>query len=289
MYRIFFLLFLVPLFACEEIFEVCDQYERSFSILNMNAGDGEIGFLLAEKYPQAVIVMTEQDIGIKNKLATALVEKCRKRRALKNIVIISAQINVSDAEDLSKCEHFDLVICSKSPKEMQLPKDISEEHVVNLLKEIASHVFIDNHLLPNTQKSLIEKKCLYREDHERLAFKLTKKLNCNYRKCPKTNEYHAVTICPGISLITYLTYRGVWPQIADVKAKLSNNNVKTAHQNATPWNVIISGEVLNFNLPPNEESKANLFAPNLWEIEDDLFKAKSKREMRELIETNYFD
>ncbi len=278
------------LFGKEEINQICDQYKRPFSILNLNAGDGELGIKLAKKYPHSVVVMTEQDIGIDKKLATALLKRIKDEQVGRNIVLLSGQINVNDAQSLAKCEHFDIVICSKSPYEMQLPKTVLPNDIIDLLKEIACHVFIEDKLIESSEKPFIEKSLLFRDLCMKTRFTQSfSKMNRNVT-CEKLNSTLAITKCPGISLIAFQAYRGLWPERTTLLAALSEKTTRQNFTLASLWNVIVSGEIIHIESFPNREEEYNdPLCPSLWEIQEEFFECTSKREIRSLVESNYFD
>ncbi len=287
-----FLLFLsiLPLFANEQLFMLCDRYERHFSVLALHAGDGELPLSLAKKYPHAVVVMTEQDLGIDHKAATLLLEKCKKAPELTNVVLLSGRINWADLQEISKSDHFDIVLLGKSPFDLHHPKHVTPENLIELLLKLSPHLFIKKTFYQSQETSYMENGLLFRPDHPNLTY------HCSFENCftfgnyLRSEETHGITKCPGLSLIAFLTYRGLWPDHDTIKNQLKDPSIYENYARATPWNTIISGQLINFNIPPNTAPfHTDPLSPTLWEIFDSLFACKSKREMREFIENHYFD
>ncbi len=290
MFRILIILAILPLCANDQLFEICDRYKRHFSILNLHADDGETAFLLAQKYPHAVIVMSEQDIGIDQKKASALLNKCKKGPQLPNLILLSGRLNIDDLMELSQSEHFDIILCGKSPYDLQYPNHITPKQLITHLLKLSSTLIIAEDLYPSEEKTDIEKGLLFRSDAPKITYTYSLEDCITYGNHFETEKIYGITKCPGISLIAFLAYRGIWPDPEGIKKQLKYHLISKNYPRATPWNTIISGEVINFNIPPNKAPySSDPLSPTLWEIFDLLFESKSKREMRELIQTNYFD
>lgn len=287
----FLLLPFVSLFCLDDtLIKFCDQYERPFSILDLYASDGELAFALAKKYPHATVILSSQDIGLKSKHASNLRKQCKERPELTNIVLLTAQINVSDAEKLASSEHFDLLLTEKSPEEMPIPKGTSTDYILQLLKQASTHLFIKGEHYSSNLHSHLTKHLLMRDGEVTKEYTVHPTRIDTLASKSGFGEAKRITRPPGITLLTYLTYRGIWPSRMMILQQLQDREVEQTYPLATPWNVFVTGTSLAFETPPQKEvALPDPLAPSLWEILDSLFECRSKHEFRELIEDRYID
>ena len=285
-----FLIFTCSLFSCETLFQFCDQFTRPFSILVLYPEDEHLCFTLARKYPQAVIIMVQQDIGIDNKKASALLEKCIKQKDLTNLILVSGQINAQDAREIVRCEHFDGIICPTTPFEMTIPLYLTTQEVIDLLLQASPNLFFKGQLYKNNKPTQIFKGLLFRAEAQNKEYAYSPSQMITYGQPISSSMQHGIAKCPGLSLISFLTFKGIWPDPQEIKKLLLCPEYKKFYPRATPWNTIISGNTLHFEIPPDKTLPTiDPLAPTLWEIFSPLFECRSKRELCDLIQFNYFD
>lgn len=267
----------ISLFASVAIEQLCDQYKRPFTILSIDADDGEQEILLAKQFEHATVVMTEKDRGIENKKATALVEKVKEIPRLDNIVILDCVMTAQNLELLATSEYFDIIITP------------SKENL-STLKKMSHYIICGGEWIDGNIKDKMERLPLFREHGPKTSYKISFNQIQSFEVSSKTPQTHAIMKCPGISLITFFALRGLYPEKIDIVSQLQNRSIRTYFKHATPWNTIVSGNQINFNTAPNRRTpKKNPKSPTLWEIWDEFFSCQSKREMQELIEERYLD
>lgn len=89
--------------GCYQIInDFLSQYNRPFTMLDIGAGQGDISFRAAAEYPESVFVMTEGK--------SQLLGLCKASASLSNIIFLNTDLTLQDAQRLSECEHFDVVL-----------------------------------------------------------------------------------------------------------------------------------------------------------------------------------
>lgn len=276
MYHLLFICFLLPLMAKPTIRDVCDQFARPFTLLHINADDDDTIFDLAKEYPQATFVYTQQNKGLKMHAATNLLNRAKSIPDLNNVVILNVNLNEANLCLLSTCEYFDVVI--------------TKEKNTDTINTLGQFIFLNEELLSQNDRDFIEKQLLFRDESVQKSYTLSETGMQTISYCARTKTTHAITKIPGISLISFQTFRGIYPENTDIINQLKNTQTKNWYKRATPWNTIISGKSINFEIAPDKTPlQKDTLCPTLYDLWDEFFTCKSKREMRELIENNYFD
>ena len=84
--------------------KVLEQYKRPFTVLDIGANLGYFSFRIAEDFPEATCVLIESKYG---KQLTQL----GKDNESNNVIILNNTVTADKLSNLSKCEHFDVVLC----------------------------------------------------------------------------------------------------------------------------------------------------------------------------------
>ncbi len=78
------------------------RYKRPITVLDIGAAQGYYSFRLAHDFPDATIVMIEED--------PYLQRICQLNSKLTNIVFLQKRISIDELIRLGECEHFDVVL-----------------------------------------------------------------------------------------------------------------------------------------------------------------------------------
>lgn len=89
---------------------VLQRYKRPFTLLDIGAAQGYFSIRAAESYPDSVFVMWEGSNSVYPKISKQLVSICALNRHLKNLIWLDNPLVLKDLNDISTCEHFDIVL-----------------------------------------------------------------------------------------------------------------------------------------------------------------------------------
>lgn len=85
------------------------QYKRSFTLLDIDAEQGEYSFNTAQDFPDSVCVMIEADSPGRPNKAEQLLSLCNTQQ-LHNILFLNKLFTANNLRHLSECEHFDVIL-----------------------------------------------------------------------------------------------------------------------------------------------------------------------------------
>jgi hypothetical protein len=184
---------------------------------------------------------------------------------LPNIILLESVVRSTDLQHLGECEHFDLVFsfCAVD-RAKSTWKDLIDavlklgDHL--LLEVMNTHVQAQNYLLQHGAHVIAtlsastiyyvacNKKTLKRKTWLRsLESKINIKSTFNEKKLVKKTPYHNTILTsdwqPGINLITFKMYHGVYPTTAMVKKALSAIEY-VWHNDWAMHNIIVQGDSL---------------------------------------------
>jgi SAM-dependent methyltransferase len=79
-----------------------ERYKRPFTVLDLGAFEGAFAFQIARDFPQSTVIAIEQD---------DLIVGEAKKANLPNVIVLQRKMSAEDIVSLSRCEHFDVVLC----------------------------------------------------------------------------------------------------------------------------------------------------------------------------------
>ncbi len=295
--------------------EVAKKYERPFTVLDLGAGEGYYSFRLAEEFPLATCVMVEKNKGLGDKIADKLLSLCNQNNKLQNIILLDKQLTINDIIKLGEVECFDIVLAMNfisyiRPTKQYLPVDI-----VNLIQKLGEEVIVE---LPITNKIYNkiykENKSTYQivtiDDAQYTSnlFFLNGKsqsyinqhwfsnADCKSVVVDSSKQRKAITVVldkapwvyqfyryGGITLVTYLTLNGVWPEREFVKEKLSQIDWRY-YSNILPWHIRLSGQNIEIEYINFYEGDKNYQERERFCL--DILNCKSQKEIADFIITN---
>ena len=295
--RYFFFLCLIvtlSLKSNEEVIKLIEKYERPITLLDLNAGDGRVSISLAEKFPASTIVMMEQNQGLGKKNAYDLFQNLRRNSHLKNTILLNNTLTYNDLLYLSKNEHIDLIVAINVLNQIRIPRNVSKETIMELL------INSTNELVVNLPENDDEYERILKEKYEYKTLYLNDEMQVYHieSECLKRNREEVLKRLPlsyesesglsilrcqrptGISLVTYLLFRGIWPSKEFIFNKLSNIEWSSL-ANMDPSKIRIQGDLIEFEtlaLPTKEKEgeKSKEFCLNL-------FDCQTKRAIREYL------
>lgn len=91
-----------PLERYEAIRNIVKEYKRPFTMLDIGAAQGYFSFKLGHEFKDSTFVLLEED--------KYLLKLCMLNTELDNIVFLNKRISIEEMENVSKCEHFDVVL-----------------------------------------------------------------------------------------------------------------------------------------------------------------------------------
>src|SRR3990167_10853245 len=98
----------------EERYKVIESmlknYKRPFTMLDIGAAQGYHSLMAAWQFPDSVFVMLEGNNNAYPKQGDSLLSICINNTQLNNIIHLNKSIYIEDLLNLSKCEHFDVVL-----------------------------------------------------------------------------------------------------------------------------------------------------------------------------------
>lgn len=93
----------------ESLIPILNKYKRPITILDLDADQGYLSYLIAKNYP-ATYVMIETDYNEKSKTTNQLENICKLNTSLSTIIVLKKRFSYLDLKRLGECEHFDLVL-----------------------------------------------------------------------------------------------------------------------------------------------------------------------------------
>jgi hypothetical protein len=242
-----------------------NQYTRPFTAIEIAACDGTYSLYLAKKYSEAVCVMIEGNELQGPAWGDLIFVNC-VRQKLSNIILMADVPRSADLQRLSECEHFDLVFsfCAIERAEFDWKSLIDAmlklgDHL--LLEVMNTQVQAQNYLLQCGAHAMVtlsvstiyyiacNKKTLKRKTWLRtLESKINIKSTFTEKKLIKKTPYHDNILTsnwkPGINLITFKMYHGVYPTTAMVKKALTSIEY-VWHNDWAMHNIIVQGDSLS--------------------------------------------
>lgn len=106
-----------------------ERYKRPFVTCDFGAFEGAMSFQIARDFPLATVIAIEQDDIIVGEA---------KKANLSNVIVLNRKMSAEDIVSLSRCEHFDVVLC------LNFLHHMGDQwlDVLNALKECASTLFV---------------------------------------------------------------------------------------------------------------------------------------------------
>jgi hypothetical protein len=247
---------LLSIFAC--------QYKRPFTTVEVAACRGEGSLYVAKKYKKAVCVMIEGNEYRRMALADLLFARCKKAK-VPNIILLGELVHVENIQRLGECEHFDLVFSFNAIERVA----VEWKKLIDAMLTLGDHLMLeipDNQeeaqqyfmakgasLLATLSASMVyyipcHKNTLKRKTWMRpLESSITIYSTFEEKKLVKITPYNSNKITSdwkaGINLITFKMYRGIYPDVAQVKKALADIEY-VWHNDWAMHNIIIQGDVL---------------------------------------------
>ena len=240
------------------------KYVRSFTAVEIAACDGEYSLHMAERYPQAVCVMIEGNELQGSAWGDLVLSRCIQKK-LPNTILLNNIVRVPDVKRLGECEHFDLVYSFCAIERAKA----SWQSLIDALLTLGDHLFLEiSNTHEQAQKYMLQhgaqviaslsssaiyyiacnKKTLQRKTWLRtLESKITIRSNFNEKKIIKKTPYFNTILTsdwkPGINLITFKMYNGVYPTVKMVKKALTDIEY-VWHNDWAMHNIIVQGNRL---------------------------------------------
>jgi SAM-dependent methyltransferase len=79
-----------------------ERYKRPFTVLDIGAFEGAFSLQIARDFPLATVIAIEQD---------DLIVGEAKKANLPNVIVLNRRMSAEDIVSLSRCEHFDVILC----------------------------------------------------------------------------------------------------------------------------------------------------------------------------------
>jgi hypothetical protein len=269
---LFFTLLFSPLFAISgSLQEVLLSYNRPFSILEIGGRGGDLGLEIAREFPLAVVTIVQRDIGLEGKKATLLLEHLKKENPT-NILLLNKTFTFSDFKNLSKTEHFDIVIAHDLLTKIHIPKKFTGEDLLQIALTLGDHLFIESQdaLLHHhsNQPIFLQENWFSKTPLPPLIRENQHSFHLQRLEIPPF--YRAITHIPGLSLINFLALRGTWPTKEWIKKELSSHFTKEF----SPSHLVLMGSSIYLYPAPLKEAK-----PLKYTL--DLLDCTSQHELRE--------
>lgn|GEM_PF-3117867 len=129
-----------------EIYELCKEFKRDFTLLNLGAKDGELAFSLSKTFKNAKVIMVEDNNPHSLSLASALLKKCSEDKGGNTPMLLHLRFKATDFENLSHCNYFDVVtVIGKSTYTAKQPSYVNLKDYVKGLLSLGWHTFIEAH------------------------------------------------------------------------------------------------------------------------------------------------
>lgn len=246
------------------------KYQRSFTFMEVDAHDGELTFAVAAKFSNAVCIMSD------HRNSDFLLEECKSKKELSNVVLIKYDFSVEDLERFGECEHIDVTYFSNVIKHhnwkaaidaaltfgdytiLEAPSKKSDLHqpVQEYFKEKGGEL-LDKpssnvadmagpiYVFATNKKYLLRRRWNYNK--ERHLGEYTIQSSFNEKKLIKekvrpkgysVTDWHA-----GINLFTFKKLHGIYPSKDSIlKMLVPLSTIK--HNDLRIFNLIIQGEKL---------------------------------------------
>ena len=283
----------------EAIKQVCSQFTRPFSVLDIGANAGYFSFRLATDFPNATVIMIEG-----NDDEAHLLELCHKNN-LPNIVYLNKKLSLAELQALADCEFFDVVLALSVihhfDRSLNDALDVFTKLGENLIIEIplaGEHAHNQNlidtepiHIQKYSPHLLMETKSCVGGVH-----RPTYLIQCNKTRLVKSyltggrkgsfseiqysldslsihspRKKQTLPFIPGINFFTFAAYNGVYPTKTVITKMLSDMDV-TAHEDVRPYNLVVTSnsiipidhkDDMSWEKTPPEKHKARIIW--LWE------------------------
>lgn len=267
--------------SCEERYKafkpILDKFSRPFTFLDIGASEGFFSFKTAYDFRYSTGVMIEGGYSYTNAhdlFPDKLLKLCKQNTALNNIIFLKKQVTIAELEELSKCEHFDVVFVFNVLHHF---KNNWKEAVDTILK-LGTHIIIElpdyapiklqdyiankaptilgifKHSINNNSIATMRYYYNNKTNFLSRAYGYEKKENYIYniendfvkKELLKINENKQIISkknwIPGINLCTFKLLNGVWPN----KKILTESwrSLSITNNNILPWDIIIQGENL---------------------------------------------
>lgn len=252
-------------------------------MLDIGASQGYYSFRAAYNYPNSVFVMIEGNNEYYPLIGSQLLDLCKTNTMLDNIIFLNKALALEDAQRLSECEHFDVVLALNIIH--WFPE--SWKDIADAILNMGSHIIIetppqelgvnDNKIRRQIEEYLLSKgayilaKAPRHTSHELSSIYLVETKKCQIsRKTwlmpPLRKKSHLVfsdfekkelhkfseqdlqsaqitTWVPGINLVTFKMYQGAYPTPDMIKKSL----LDICDESHTDWmvnNMILQGKKL---------------------------------------------
>ena len=119
---------------CEKRYEIIkkflQQYKRPITILDLGAAQGYFSFKIAEDFDATCVMVESYEADTLKKLC--------EENDNDNTILLNKHINPTTLEELSKCEHFDVVLA------LNVVHHIGDvERTMNALTKMCDHLIIE--------------------------------------------------------------------------------------------------------------------------------------------------
>ena len=229
-------------------------YTRAFTMLDIRSNDGFYSLKAAQQFHDSVFVMIDGNDTQRHSIDDTLFEICLNS-GLTNLLFLNRAVNADDLQRLSECEHFDVVLALNVLEQFgQNWLSVAESLLDmgdNLLVEVSKNCNDINLFLNARGASLLiefQGSTLYSVKKEKTKLKrkhwmkpLTESSNAafsiksNYHEKKLLKDYKSQELdwIPGINLLTFKMYSGVYPIKGVIKKEIENKKF-VSH---TDWNV----------------------------------------------------
>jgi hypothetical protein len=240
------------------------QYKRPFTSVEVAAGKGDYSLHLAELYMRAVCVMIEGNEPKGTAWADLIMARCNKQKE-SNIILLGSLARTADIQRLGECEHFDLVFSFCG---IERAGTLWKE-LIDAMATLGDHLLLevlDNHkqaqqylvakgaspmaiLSESTvyyiqcKKNTLKRKTWLRTLESTITIRSTFTEKKLVKKTPHNNNILTSDWKPGINLITFKMYHGIYPGLATVKKALSAIEY-VWHNDWAMHNIIMQGNSL---------------------------------------------
>lgn len=120
---------------------ILDEYQGTFSILDLGAAQGYYSFKIAYDYPKACCVMIDCNNKYHPHHGDILLDLCKVNN-LDNVTYLQKKMNVFDLEKLNALEHFDVVLAFLSVHEMA-ETTASQIMIIESLLRLGNDIIIE--------------------------------------------------------------------------------------------------------------------------------------------------
>jgi len=233
-----------------------DKYQRPFTLFAISANEGRYSLQVANDYKNSVFVILEEKIA-------KLLNICNHKN-LDNVILLHKKVNIQDLQRISECEHFDVILLCNIynrfgntwkgvlDKACNMGDNIVVEEQKNNGEVIAYLKTREAKLVGTTTTSNIYLIEAYKKTIERVnwIFKKVRQKNSHIvhsdfqeKNLIKKTEgkIRISSWIPGINLMTFKMFHGVYPQNETAKRAIKNLEGR-GHTDFVPNNIIIQGK-----------------------------------------------